>query len=702
MRLWEADFDIPFSYSGDGLLTSMLIKGLIDNGWIQHNNFIGLPAGQDLSDFPINNYLDFIFLKFLLIFAPKYAVLMNTYYLLTFPLTTITAIFVFRQFNTSYNISIFGGLLYAFLPYHFLRGEPHLGLAAYYMVPLIILVVLWLCEGKISLINGTNNYKNLQEYRSIASIVICMLVSYTFIYYSFFSCFFILVAGITAFISQRNKYSVLNSIILVLIIILGVLISLSPTLIYQHENGKNFEAATRDFSESELYGLKIIQLLMPISEHRIPMLAKISSHYSGTAPLINENQFAALCIFGGMGFLALIALAFFQLSKGSKLNLEGPQNILNSLTILNLSAVLLATIGGFGSIFAYSISEGIRCYNRISIFIAFFSILAIVIFLGMFSRKYIKSTTKQLLFNVFICLALVVGIFDQTSDSFVPHYESNGAEYSNDENFINNIEAIMPENAIIFQLPYVPFPENPPVNRMNDYSHFRAYLHSKDLRWSYGAMKGRPGDDWQRLVASMPVSDMLKTLSQTGFGGIYVDSYGFEDSGSKEISDIKQILEIEPIISENGRLYFFDMTNYNKRDKDKSSDMDTAFTGFGFGWYGQEDWAGIPTRWMQSDSEIVVFSPENRTSTMSMSVQSFYRSRTLMISSGDSPVAQIFVPTSFINASVPISLKKGVNTVLLHVPEGCERPCDMPELNSVDSRFLSVAMQNLDVDYSNK
>jgi phosphoglycerol transferase len=89
MKLWDADLDIPFSYDGDGLFTSMVVKGLIDNGWVQHNNFVGFPGGQVLYDFPINNYIDIIILKLLTFIMSNYAATMNTYYPLTFPLTTV-------------------------------------------------------------------------------------------------------------------------------------------------------------------------------------------------------------------------------------------------------------------------------------------------------------------------------------------------------------------------------------------------------------------------------------------------------------------------------------------------------------------------------------------------------------------------------------------------------------------------------------
>jgi hypothetical protein len=98
---------------------------------------------------------------------------------------------------------------------------------------------------------------------------------------------------------------------------------------------------------------------------------------------------------------------------------------------------------------------------------------------------------------------------------------------------------------------------------------------------------------------------------------------------------------------------------------------------------------------MQEDSTIVVNSPEDRNATLSLDALSFYRNRTMEISSGGAPVVQVIVPTNFITLSVPIHLTKGANTVQLHVRKGCERPSDIKELNNPDQRCLSIAMQSL-------
>lgn len=115
------------------------------------------------------------------------------------------------------------------------------------------------------------------------------------------------------------------------------------------------------------------------------------------------------------------------------------------------------------------------------------------------------------------------------------------------------------------------------------------------------------------------------------------------------------------------------------------------------GFHDIENWSGTPTRWMQSEVTFLISSPEERTANLSLQALSFYRPRTLEVYSGGKPAARVDVPTSFINVGVPLHLAKGENIVRLHVPEGCERPSDKPELNNPDSRFLSLAVQNLKV-----
>jgi phosphoglycerol transferase len=353
--------------------------------------------------------------------------------------------------------------------------------------------------------------------------------------------------------------------VLILITVAVILINTSPTIIYHLFNGNNPLVGVRNPMEAEVFGLKIIQLFLPVIGHRISFLATVTSLYDSHFPLVNENSTASLGIIGSLGFVFLVCWLFYRKAGGSDGLLARYSRELDALSILGLAAVLLATIGGFGTLFNIVVSSQLRCYNRISIFIAFFCILAVMIVIESLITRFAKNRMMRNL--AFLCLALILagGIFDQTSPLFAPPYQEIEKSVASDSNFVAGIEAIEPAGAMIFQLPCVGFPESPPVANMTDYDHFRAYLNSDDLRWSYGAMKGRESDLWQEAVASLAVPDMVRNLSLAGFAGIYVDSFGYNDSGRSLMDTLSSITGEQPLVSEDKRLYFFDMTSYNSK-----------------------------------------------------------------------------------------------------------------------------------------
>lgn len=113
------------------------------------------------------------------------------------------------------------------------------------------------------------------------------------------------------------------------------------------------------------------------------------------------------------------------------------------------------------------------------------------------------------------------------------------------------------------------------------------------------------------------------------------------------------------------------------------------------GFHGLEGWSGTPTRWTDGNATMVAYSSIDTVAIVNATTISFHRPRTLEIYANDRFIWQTTVPTSFVSVSIPAQLHKGENTIRLYVPEGAERPCDIPELNSKDTRWLSVAVQNI-------
>jgi phosphoglycerol transferase len=157
---------------------------------------------------------------------------------------------------------------------------------------------------------------------------------------------------------------------------------------------------------------------------------------------------------------------------------------------------------------------------------------------------------------------LAGALWEETSSFFVPSYAALRKEYAQDACFVRAIEASLSPGAAIFQLPYVPFPENGFLHRMGDYEHFRAYLRSRTLRWSYGAIKGRAGDAWQKRTANLPAEQMASQLLAAGFEAIYVDRHGFDDNGVRLEQELTQSVGRPVLVSPDARFVLFKLSNY--------------------------------------------------------------------------------------------------------------------------------------------
>jgi phosphoglycerol transferase len=566
MQLWRADFRVPFTTGGDALVSEMVIKGVIERGFNWQNDSIGMPEGFDSRDLPVADNLQLLPIGFLSIFTSDPALLLNLFFVLTFPLTTLTSIYVLRRFDISYPVAALASLLYTFVPYHFLRGESHLFLAAYYTIPLVTLVALWICSGELWMRGEGENASEAPlesrwpKVKIIGSAIVCLLVAACGIYYPFFACYFFLIAGIAATLREKQIRHLITAGAFTALTCLGVLANLAPTILYTWANGMT-PISFRGAGEAEALGLKIVQLLLPIYRHRVSAMAALVERYLVGRPLITENTIVSLGVMGSFGFLLLLVwLLCGRRSNGETASQH--RQLMEHLSVLNIAAVLLGTIGGFGAIFALLVSPQIRSYNRVSIFIAFYALMAVALILEKASRTYASTGLRRVLFLLFLAGVLAVGILDQTGPLFVPNYSQQKSAYQNDAEFINRIEASVPPGAMIFQLPYMQFPEPLKVYALDAYAPLRGYLHSKTLRWSYGAMMTRESDLWQRYVAALPVKDLVENVAKAGFSGIYLDRSGYSDRGAVMEGKLSSLLGVQPLVSKNGNLLFYKLENY--------------------------------------------------------------------------------------------------------------------------------------------
>jgi phosphoglycerol transferase len=552
LELWRADLRVPFDYGGDGLLFSIITKTTVDRGWFWTNPSLGAPAGFSFYDYPVsaNDTAHLLVIKGMSLFCADWAVLFNTYFLLGFPLTTLSAMAVFRQFGIGFGPAAAGAILYSFLPSRLLKGEGHIFLDVFYQVPLAILVVLWVCGPTPPLLLDRHGGKwpklEVRRARSWCSLLICALVASTSLYYAFFTVCLLVAGGAWAAWQYGTIRNALSGLLLAGTITAALAANALPSIVYQAQHGPNHAVAQRRPQDAEIFGMKIAQLLLPTDGHRITPLRDLKARYNMGAPLGGESGATSLGFVGGVGFLLLLG-SVLSGRRGER----PPDDCLRPLGVLNLMAVLLGTIGGFGSLIAWLVTPQIRTYSRINVLIGFFAFFAIAILLERLRRRSPRVALAV------VPLVLLVGLLDQVTPYAVKAYEANKLAYRSDADLVQRVEAAMPSGAIVLELPFMAFPDVPPLRRLDTYASARPYLHSRTLRWSYPVMQGRQDVNWVVGVSRLEPPAMLEALTGTDVGGILVQREGYLDNGAGIENAFRALLGTEPLVSEDGRLAFF-------------------------------------------------------------------------------------------------------------------------------------------------
>lgn len=554
-QLWRLDLSIPFSYREDSLLFHVWARSIADHGWYLTNPRLAAPSGSQMYDFPMADNLHFGLLKLLSFIDPRWPVIVNVYYLMTFPLATLSALFALRQLEIRGLSAVVASLLYAFLPYHWIRGEGHLFLSAYYLVPPAILVAVWIYLGQFSQpADGEQPIlARRRRHRVWLSVLVCLLHASAGIYYAFFACFLFVVAGAAAAYRARSGHVWRLVLLLAGITGLGVAANTAPSIIYWWREGTNRHVGHRAVYESEIYGLKLAPLLLPVGFHNCPPLAKLRARYDRSSTHFNESASGTLGAVGSAGFLALLGWHVFATVRTRR------QPLVDALATMNMATVLLGTVGGFGMLFSLLISPQFRASNRVSIFIAFFALTAVALWLHGLEQRW-RRPGRRLVFYAFLGALLTLAIWDQSPAALRPGVLGESiqrTQFEADAAFAARMENLLPAGAAVYQMPYASFPESPPVEKMGGYEHFRPYLHAKSLRFSHACMRGRADDRWHQTIRDLPIEKLFDAIVEAGFAGIYIDRRGYADKAKHLETALAARLGHEPLVSVTGQQSFF-------------------------------------------------------------------------------------------------------------------------------------------------
>jgi hypothetical protein len=163
------------------------------------------------------------------------------------------------------------------------------------------------------------------------------------------------------------------------------------------------------------------------------------------------------------------------------------------------------------------------------------------------------------LLTVLALIATGLGLIDEIPRFTTPHFSATSLEERSDKAFVATMEQSLPDRSMVFELPYLSFPEGGNVGDMLDYGPLKGYLWGTGrLRWSYGGIRGRESD-WQAMWSDQDTPRLARAVAAANFSAIYVDRFGFGDRGAALDAALRPLTGPPAGQSANGRLRWYDL-----------------------------------------------------------------------------------------------------------------------------------------------
>lgn len=535
LRLWDWEPGLPLSLSGDAPPALVQVREFMGGGWFGVDSAVGAPFGFNSAWFPTGNAVHLPLIRLLGLFSDSPATVATVFFVLQFPLAALSAYWLARQLGVSRPLSACVGVLFAVMPGHQLWFG-HLWLAGYWMVPLALWLVLRVGRGDAmwptrEALRSSGRPRRLAFATAARTSAILLAVGLADVYYVAFSLILLAVALLVRLGTGARLRQLLPGIV-----VPAVTATLCVASLLVASRGRTADVvsgalpAHRGIGESETYAGKLIELVLPWSQHRAGPLQFLSWAYSiAAAPPSVERP--------ALGAVALAGVAGLVWATVAALATRRPAGVISGwLAILLLACLAFYTRAGLGSMVALFITPQIRTWSRFVVFIELIGLLAVGLWLT--SRPRLRH--RRFAWPVAAAVA-VLGVLDQTNPAAAPDYRALKAEQAELGAFGTSLHNAV-GNCRVFQLPVVAFPEEPPPGRMDDYDHLLPSLTGPaGLQWSYGAIRGTTRADWQ---LALPVSDtprLLDDLAAAGFCAVEVNRAGYA-TGTDPTPEITRLL----------------------------------------------------------------------------------------------------------------------------------------------------------------
>jgi hypothetical protein len=529
----------------------------------------GFPDGMNLAYFPGVDITENLFAQIVNAISGSPYVGINLLLVLSFPLVAALTYLAIRIVGLQGPLAIALAASFSLIPYHFGRGLGHMYLSTMYAGVTGVILALLIGTGQLQHRYAAASRRG-RIWLTIAIVILVIVTAVSGIYYAAFG----LILGAAALLWRIARHDTWKSIGLATIpyagIIVAVGLGLLPSVLAIKAAPPLASLGIRTPIESVLLAGNLAMAVLPFPMSTLPGMGRYNTkiaeainaapkpHLEGSAATNYGTWVTTACL-----IVLLIGLVFRmrdrskyrteRFQEASEKTYEGRFPNLTFIAYLTVVVILFFVPWGLNYLFAGTITPQIRGWNRLLPILLLLFILGAAIILA-----HLKVAKKPLFVWPLLVIVLGLTITDSVKP-FAPIYSSTvdsiGARADTAAEYNTAINAAIPENCGILQLPYMKYPENGPINKqglgLGDYDHFLQPLANSGKKWSYGAVKNTAESQWLESLPAFPMDKQFAELKEKGFCGIHLDTAGLLPQEQESMTSFYDAMLGKPVATGN-------------------------------------------------------------------------------------------------------------------------------------------------------
>lgn len=515
------DLHTPVRFGTDSAAYLMQSKVTLEEGWWWSNPRAAAPSTLNNLLWPSHTNVDQVLIKAVGLLTREMGFTINVTWLLMLALAGVCATYCMRLVGVGLVPAVVMGSLFALSPFAIYRNLEHFTMTTY-LVPFSATLALLVAAGR------GGEVSRLERWSLYGG---CLLTGFNYAYNALFATVFLTVGVLAALVSGVRLRAVVPGIVGIGAIVLATGIGVLPSYQAYAVEGRPVTLPQKLPAEAEVYGLKVRHLLAPLwGQTFAPFAAWNKREAWARFPLETENTAARLGVVAAAGLMGSLACVL----AAARLGQSTIGRTAMAAGQMSVAGILFGTIGGFGVLFNMLVAPDVRAQNRISVFLAFFALLVIALGCDWAVRR------SRAAGGILLATILVIGLWDQ-SFPFAGLNATAAAtrdEYRQLESLVREMEAELPTGSRVLELPFRLYFNEPNRVRHVVHDHFKPYLVSGHLRWSYPALSNEQFR-WQQSAMRVSEQDLPAVMTREGFAALWVDKFAYEDNAASLLAQLE-------------------------------------------------------------------------------------------------------------------------------------------------------------------